>query len=282
LKERKYYSIRTGKHPLGSQIDFGLMLKLFVTLWNEFQEDGYFQQAFGHDCIDLGYLPGKAGSDVSAYFLRKLHKHDLWPISERYLSYDESDLFDIIELLYDHVSKPLAGSTHGYNSSCRHYSSFSKRDGQVYYRSRINELLSDYREGYELSQDGEILHKAIPGAETLLNSKRPTYDSQNVDSRLSDAIALYRQSRSSITDKRNAVKMLADILEFLKPQIEAVLTAADEKDLFRLANKFGIRHHNEQQETDYDQEVWLDWMFYYYLATINGVIRLIKKRESST
>jgi hypothetical protein len=52
-------------------------------------------------------------------------------------------------------------------------------------------------------------------------------------------------------------------------------------DLFNIANNFGIRHYNEKQKTNYDQEVWLDWIFYYYLATINTIIRLIKKRETT-
>jgi len=281
LEERKYYSIRTGKHPLGSQLDLDLMLRFFASLYNDLEEQGYFQEAFGYKCVD-GDVPGGVGRDVDNYFLHKLRKPTLWPIRKYSKYYSESDLFDVIELLYDNVSQPLSGKHHSWANCGWHYDSFNKETGQTYYRQRINELLKDYKEGYELSPHGEIWHKAIPGVETLLNSEPPPYDTQNVDNRLSDAITLYRQSRSSTTDKRNAVKMLADILEFLKPQIETVLTTPDEKDLFRLANKFGIRHHNEQQETDYDQEVWLDWMFYYYLATINGVIRLIKKREPST
>ena len=282
MKGRRYYSIRTGKHPSGSQLGLGLMLKLFLALWHDLQEKGYFQQAFGYDCVDLGYVPGKVGNDVDAYFLRKLHKYHLWPISENYLSYDESDIFDVIELLYDHVSKPLSGRNHTYGNCGWHYNSFDKRGGQNYYRSRINELLSDYQEGYELSTDGEILHKAIPGAETLLNSEPPKYDSENIDNFVREAITCYKQSRSSLTEKRNAVKMLADVLEFLRPKLKAVLTTADENDLFNIANNFGIRHHRKGQKIHYDQGIWLDWMFYYYLATINIVVRLIKKHESST
>jgi len=282
LEERRYYSIRTGKHPLGSQLDINLMLRLFANLYNDLTEKGYFQEAFGYVCVDLGDVPGEVGLDVNAYFILKLRKDKLWPISENYTHYDESDLFDVIELLYDHISKPLSGMYHEYADCGWHYNSFDKEAGRIHYRSRINELLRDYHEGYELSPDGEILHKAIPGAEALLNSEPLTYDTQNVDSFVREAVTCYKRSRSSLTDKRNAVKMLADVLEFLRPKIKAVLTTADEKDLFNIANNFGIRHHKKEQKTDYDQEVWLDWMFYHYLATINTVIRLIRKRESNT
>jgi len=258
------------------------MQYLFIPLYNDLEEKGDFQEAFGHDCVDGGYVPGKVGRDVNVHFALKLHKYHLWPIKENYLQYEESDLFDVIELLYDHISEPLSGSSHGSYNCCWHYSSFNKRDGQIYYRPRINELLSDYQEGYELSRDGEILHKAIPGAETLLNSKPLTYDTQNVDSFVDEAVNCYKRARSSLTDKRNAVRVLADVLEFLRPKIKAVLTTADENDLFNIANNFGIRHHSKGQKTHYDQEIWLDWMFYYYLATVNTAIRLIKKHQSST
>lgn len=281
MKGRRYYSIRTGKNPSGSRLNLSSVRYLFGKLYSDLDEKGYFQEAFGLDCEDLGYLPGRAGSDVDAYFFRKLRKHGLWPITQRQLQYDESDLFDVIELLYDHVSEPEKSMCHGWDNRCRHYDSFNRKSGQATYRAEVNELLSDYDEGYRLSRDGEIVHRALPGTETLLDSKAPTYDVRNVDNIVAEATECYKLSRSSLTDRRNAVRMLADVLEFLRPELKAVLTTADENDLFNIANNFGIRHHNKAQKTDYDQEIWLDWMFYYYLAAINVIVRLIKKHESS-
>ena len=63
------------------------------------------------------------------------------------------------------------------------------------------------------------------------------------------------------------------MLEYLRPKVKSLLTSADEKDLFNLANNFGIRHHNDQQKTAYDASLWLSWMFYFYLATIHVVLR---------
>ena len=52
-----------------------------------------------------------------------------------------------------------------------------------------------------------------------------------------------------------------------------------ERDLFNLANNFGIRHHNDHQKTSYDANIWLSWMFYFYLATIHVVLR--KQQQAS-
>lgn len=279
---RSYYSIRTGKHPLGSKLDLATLLRLFFAVYSDFASKDYFQEAFGFTCVDAGYVPGTVGGDVGSYFLVNLRKDNLWPISELYQSYTEEDLFDIIEFLYDHISKPIDGRYHSYGDCGYHYETFDQRPGQDEYRSRVNEILKDYCDGYELSQGGEILTLVVPGTEVLFESKPPDYDEENVDSRVTSAIGIFRRYRSSLEDKRNAVKMLVEVLEFLRPKLKGALIRADESELFQIANSFGIRHHNEKQKTDYDQAIWLDWMFYYYLATINAIIRLIAKKQHNT
>ena len=68
-----------------------------------------------------------------------------------------------------------------------------------------------------------------------------------------------------------------DVLEFLRPQLKTVLQSQDEQDLFNIANNFGIRHHRPGQKSDYDKAIWLSWMFYFYLATVNAAVRSIAK-----
>jgi hypothetical protein len=50
---------------------------------------------------------------------------------------------------------------------------------------------------------------------------------------------------------------LADVLEWLRPQIKMALLKEDEQDLFNIANNFGIRHMNQNQKLHYDKAVWL-------------------------
>ncbi|MGY2486212.1 hypothetical protein [Cupriavidus sp. CP313] len=82
-----------------------------------------------------------------------------------------------------------------------------------------------------------------------------------------------------MSERRDAVRDLADVLEFLRGEAKAVLLSKDEADLFNLANNFGIRHHNKEQKTDYDASIWLSWAFYYYLATIHACVRLIERSK---
>jgi len=83
-----------------------------------------------------------------------------------------------------------------------------------------------------------------------------------------------------LDEKKDAIRDLADVLEYLRPRLKDVLSSKDENDLFNLANNFGIRHHNANQKTDYDKEIWYPWMFYYYLATIRACISLLRKAEN--
>ena len=76
------------------------------------------------------------------------------------------------------------------------------------------------------------------------------------------------------------MKVLADVMEFLRPRLKEVLTNRDESDLFNIANNFGIRHHNTNQKTQYDSTIWCSWMFYHFLATYHAAIRLIQKAEA--
>ncbi len=95
------------------------------------------------------------------------------------------------------------------------------------------------------------------------------------------AAAKLKFRRRSVSDRRDAVKELVDVLEFIRDDAKAVLTSKDHSDLFNLANNFGIRHHTKDQKTDYDLNIWLSWMFYHYLATIHACVRLIEKAKKA-
>ena len=155
--------MRTGKNPTLVRIDLPLLKKLFVNIYQDFQRRFYFQEAFGYDCVDAGFVPGITGNDIEAFLFRKLRKTDLFPIETHIERYSEDDLFDVIELLYDLVSKPTKGNFHSWSNCGWHYSEFDKNVGQSEFLSQINPQLNDYQEGYELSQKGEILLKGGPG-----------------------------------------------------------------------------------------------------------------------
>jgi hypothetical protein len=278
MRKRSYYSVRTNKNPNAS-LDLPIMLRLFKDIYQNYVQKDYFQEAFGYDCVDAGEVPGILGPDIEAQMLRKLFKPNLWPINEKYTNYSEDDLFDVIEFLFDYISKPLEGYHHTYNGCGWHYETFDKNSGQQEFKIEINDLLSNYEGGHELSDQGEILVLADNGFEPLLTAKLPVYDPENVEERVNQAVLKYRRYRSTAEDRRDAIRDLADVLEYLRPQLKQILTLKDESDLYLIANKFGIRHHNESQQTKYDKNIWYSWMFYYYLATIHASLRLIKKSQ---
>ena len=280
--ERQYYSMRTGKNPNTKGIDLPMLLRLFKDVFVLFSEKEYFQEAFGHYCVDDGDIPGTLGIDIEAQMFRKLRKDTLWPIEEKYSDYLEDDLFDVIEFLYDHVSKPIDGTYHSYGNCGWHYHTFDGQTGKSEFQVEINSILRDYGEGFELSDKGEILIKGDVGLELLFQADIPSKDNENIFLRVQTATNKFRRYRATIEDRRDALRDLADVLEFIRPKLKTVITKSDESDLFNIVNNFGIRHHNEKQKNSYDQAIWYSWMFYYYLATIHAVLRLIEKTEQDT
>jgi len=269
-----YYSQRKGSNPNKEGLPLCDMTNIFVRVYLQMTEEGYFTEAFGFNCVDLGYCPGKV-RDIDLAILLALRKHALWPPEEAYASYSEDDFFDMIEFLFQHVSKPVDGNLHNYNNCGMHWETFNKTDGQFEYRKQVNELLSNYVGHFELSKSGEILQQAEAGFEPIFDADVPSSDSKIVD-RVESAVLRYRRHRSTIDDRRQAVRDLADVLEYLRPKVKSILSSADESDLFNIANNFGIRHHNEKQKTSYDTNLWLSWMFYFYLSTIHVLLRKIE------
>jgi len=273
---RVYYSRRTGKSPEISSIDLDMLLRLFAAVYSNFLNRDYFQEAFGYDCVDAGLVPGIVGSDVGAYMFRKLRR-DLWPIHKRVMDFSEDDLFDVIEFLYDLVSKPIGGWFHQFSDCGWHYNQFDASAGRDEFRQEINEILLGYSDGYELNTSGELVFSGDPGLKELLDEDSPEFDPLNVDKKLEYAVRRFRHHRASVEDKQEAVRVLADVLEFLRPNVEILLTKKDAGDLYNIANNYGIRHHNLSQKNDYEKDIFLKWIFYSYLATIRLSVDIISK-----
>lgn len=270
---RQFYSLRKGTNPNLKGLPLSEILGLFIRLFNQMNADGYFHEAFGYICVDAGEVGGSV-RDPELEMLLTIRKTGLWPVYIKALSYSEDDFFDVIEFLYLYVSKPIEGTMHSYNDCGMHWETFNKIQGQKEFRIRINSVLAHYEHRYELSPNGEVLHKPESGFEPIFDADLPSKDG-NIVSRVSAATLRYRRHGSTLDDRRQAVRDLSDVLEYLRPQVKTLLTSADEKDLFNIANNFGVRHHNDKQRTAYDASIWLSWMFYFYLSTIHVVLRKI-------
>ncbi|HBC3478336.1 TPA: hypothetical protein KDY95_003489 [Vibrio cholerae] len=269
----QYYSQRNGSNPNLDGLPLSDTIDLFLRVYNQLESEGYFTQAFGFWCIDNDHVEGLV-KDVELEMLLSIRKKNLWPLSQYAQSYTEDDFLDVIEFLYQHVSKPIDGTMHSYGGCGMHWETFNKKDVQAVFIEKINTVLAHYKNKYELDACGQVLSKPEKGFEQIFKADVPS-DDHNIVDRINAATTQFRRHGSTIDDRRQAVRDLADVLEYLKPKVKQLLSNKDEQDLFNIANNFGVRHHNDKQKTSYDSAIWLSWMFYFYLSTIHVVLRKI-------
>lgn len=271
MTDRPYYSARRSLNQ--RNLDF--TKKMFLVAYEDFQSRSYFDEHFGYECVD-GPVSGLLGKKQEYYVTRAINKFDLFPIDQHIDHYTVYDLFDMIEFLYDHVSKPMEGWYHDFGDCGTHYHTFEQEQGQAEFRGAINNILSEFEDGYELTPQGEIVMIPPTGLNTLLEADLPVTTSEDIKERLSKAIKKFRSSRSTWDLRHDAARDLGDILESLRPQLKEVMTD-DENDLFNILNNFGIRHNNDRQQANYDKPIFLTWLFYYYLAAIHAALRLTER-----
>jgi hypothetical protein len=245
----------------------------------EFESQGYLQEAFGFECVDDGDVPGTLGPAVGERLLLILGYEDLWPISEQKVAaWSDDEFFDVVEFVYDHVSvgDRRTAKYHSFSDCGWHYQHFESAPARAEYRSRGNELLSRLDGGYEMTAAGEILHLAPEGLDPLLDADLPGLSTVNTD-HVAAAIHKFRSRSSTSTQRRDAVRDLADVLESIRVDVKEQMLTEDERALFEIANKFWIRHNKPGERRDYHHEAWWSWLFYLYLDSI-ALVSQLKQR----
>ncbi len=271
---KRYYSSRTGTKELTVRELYNRLQHLYLL----FRERDFFKQKAGITSTSLPeVIKHKAGLAIG-FQPFPITKWDLYEITEDHI-------FDVLEFLYDHTSKPgewtQMTTEDGYNYY--DYESYNAVDGKKEFREEANRFLCDYKTGFELSEDGLILTKGTGGLQHILDAEIEPYDEINVDKKVRDAIQKWRNRHLNMNERREAIRELADVFEWLKKtkKLEKALNRKDEAALFDIANNFAIRHHDPKQKRDYDQSIWYSWIFHFYLATYHAVIRLLKKTDSA-
>jgi hypothetical protein len=112
---RAYYSQRAGRGPATASLNLQDLKRLFKTYFSQLDSEGHFQEDLGFNCVDAGFVPGTLGTDMQAELLLTLRKTNLWPIAETVDQWSENDLFDMIEFLNDHTSKPTKRYFHDHS-----------------------------------------------------------------------------------------------------------------------------------------------------------------------
>ena len=201
---------------------------------------------------------------------------DLWPFDSSLRSVNEEWLFSAIEFLHDHCAEPTDSTYHSFAECGVHVQDADTALGQALFRQQMNRYLSAYGNGYELRDNGEVW-ASTPGG---LGDLTPvTTGDEDFDGRVAHAQSAFRRRGATNEEKRDAITNLAAILENARDNAGTGLPSDAEKRLFEIANQFGIRHHNPTQQTDYDSEPWLDWIFYSFLNAIALMARLDQRGE---
>jgi hypothetical protein len=249
----------------------------FVSVTNGLDVRGYFEKAFEKDCVDA-----PASVDPSVLIEREIGVANVWPLSQTRLA-DDKDLFcDVVEVLHDFVARPRARHIHNYAGCGWHHSAFSLEAGQALYRWRVNRVLDRSDLGLRLAGEGEDTGRLVATTDVarteLMASMADRAEPQTGDV-VRHAIALFRSRNASEHDKRSAAVALAAVLEERRGLLRSELMSKDEGALFEIANRFAIRHRNDAQRADYDSN-FLDWLFWWYLATIDLTDRILARQES--
>lgn len=276
---------------------FPAVRRLAISALDSLRERGYFQEAFGYECVDEGTVNGTLGSDPAAFFLRTIMRYGIWPywgpdysqvpanvyiqegdLEPAWTDWDADTLFDVLEVLHDLVSEPVSGRNHTYADCGWHYSTFDGPPGRETYRDEMNQALRLHDPPYEMNDQGEVIESGPVEFCSLQDAPVPTVAGDAVVRKVENAVHRYRTRGASLDDRRHAVRDLAGVLESIRDEgLKQHMLPADEDALFQIANKFGIRHDNRKQHTGYDDVVWLPWMFYVYLASIHAVLRMREK-----
>jgi hypothetical protein len=271
---KRYYSSRTNPKKLTIEEVYIRLQNLYLL----FRKGDYFKLKAG---ITNSYLPDEIGYKAALAIGFQPFPITKWQLCD----ITEDHIFDVLEFLYDHVSKPgdwgYVTDETGYNY--HDYISYDDFEGQKDFSEEANRFLCDYKTGFELTSHGIILALGTDGLQQIIDAEIEPYDEINVDRKVRDAIHKWRNRNLDIKERRHAIRELADVFEWLKKttKLDKILNRKDESALFDIANNFAIRHHDPKQKRDYDESIWYSWIFHFYLATYHAVIRLLKREESN-
>lgn len=271
---RPYWSQRKTGSP-GAPAKRVSTVRQFVGLVRELDDRGYFEKRFGKDCVD-----DPSEVDPSAVIEHEIGVEGLWPLDVDRLDGDLDLWYDTVEVLHDLIARPETRTYHSYSGCGWHHSRFSIEAGRGVYRWRVNQLLERSDLGLQLADSGEDAGRLVAATDDarrdLLESMSSRGDGE-VGDQIRHSVALFRAREADRHQKRSAVVVLANVLEERRRLIRDELLSKDEDALFMIANRFNVRHQNEAQQSDYDV-VFLDWIFWWYLATIELTDRIAARR----
>ncbi|MEU6559100.1 hypothetical protein [Nocardia nova] len=281
---KPYYSQRAAKANSArppAERDLDGAKRAWRTAVRDLQQRGYLSSVAPEPCVDDNSVYANPDEILDALIEDRLGKKALWssPGSE----WDESTFYDLVEVFHDLVSRPRRGRYHSWDNCGWHWMAFTPRPAQILYRWTVNRLLERHGISLRLAKSGEDAGRLVREDDTratLVDAALATPDPARRAS-VAHAVALFRSRSSGVDEKRSACVALAGLLEERRDLLKTELLSADEGALFQIANKFAIRHRRADQQGDYDP-AYLDWLFWWYLATIELSDKLLAAQSDGS
>lgn len=252
----------------------------FERVVRDLRERGYLNELFGDSCpdsVDMELSPQEVLAD--RYSVSRI-----WPIeSTTRAGQNLAPFLDLIEALDDLVRAPIVRSWHSFGEPHWDNSETSRWRGQEIYRWEVNRVLEKSELPYVIvshGADAGYVAERFEADFADLANELMEIDNDGLKNRIDIAIALFRNRSGGRESKNSACVKLAGILEERGKILKENLDKPDERDLFKIANNFALRHRRDNQKDDYAPE-FLDWIFWTYMATISLTEKLIK-RDSPT
>ena len=248
----------------------------FIRLIDELQERGWLEKELPAGC---GTRFTDVDVDPAEVLDERLGRPDLWPLRASRPTWDWDLVFGLVEVFHDLVALPRTRRFHQSEVCGWHWSEFVFEPARRIYRWRVNRLLERVGQEVRLADEGDDEGRIVAvtdEARANLLHRAVTRTDPGSGDQVREAIAMFRARSASREARRLAVVALAGVLEQRRRLLKDHLHGKDEGALFEIANRFGLRHQRDGQLTGYD-EAFLEWIFWWYLATIELTDRLLAR-----
>lgn len=281
-KQMKYYAERNCLLNIDITISLDNLKEYFFKIYRYFDNKGCFEAAIKGIWIKPQWedtflkIPPLFEADPEIFFLNHLHSKSIYPIYEYYECYSEIELFTVIEILYDKIA------VYNYQKDVLETENVKKE-----FAGQINNILQFYDGGYFLEHNSGAITKGVDDSlKMMLTEDLKDTLSEDVMTKMRSAIKLYYRFDSNLEEKKKAINILADILEAFRSDLKDILNEKFEvnkndhdKLIFDIVNNFNIRHNKSNQKTNYEHEIWYDWMMQYYSSVIITYFKLKSIKE---
>lgn len=259
-----------------SKLEIKRVRELIYKIYKKLLNDDFFQEHWG-----LPYRvfnADKKNIDVGLFFELKVHHDFLWPIDQKYQRWSKSDIFDFLEIIYTCISEPVSTTTTP--GSIFSKTTYSRINARREFISIINPIIARFDEGYIMNGYGQIELLRDNDFSSTEEDLPETATSSQIDERIQRAIRHYHHRGEDL--RKEALKELGDVLEFIRAGIKANEIAKKvEPAIFDILNNYNLRHNNAKQNTNYNTDIWYDWMYHTFLATIKAVLKEKNENEKT-